>query len=211
MKLYDYFRSSAAYRTRIALNLKGLAYEQVPVHLARDGGEHKRSEYRAINPQARVPALELDGGTVLIQSPAILEYLEETHPEPALLPGDPARRAKIRAVAAIIGCDIHPLNNVSVLNYLRGPLGQPEDAVNAWYASWIAQGFEAIEALAEGGPFILGDTPSMADVYLVPQIYNARRFKVPLDAYRAIRRADTAAAGLEAFANAAPDRQPDAE
>jgi len=211
MKLYDYFRSSAAYRTRIALNLKGLAYEQVPVHLARDGGEHKRSEYRAINPQARVPALELDGGTVLIQSPAILEYLEETHPEPALLPGDPARRAKIRAVAAIIGCDIHPLNNVSVLNYLRGPLGQPEDAVNAWYASWIAQGFEAIEALAEGGPFILGDTPSMADVYLVPQIYNARRFKVPLDAYPAIRRADTAAAGLEAFANAAPDRQPDAE
>ena len=155
MKLYDYFRSSAAYRVRIALNLKGLAYERHEVHLVRDGGEHLKADYRAINPQARVPALELDDGTILTQSPAILEWIEETHPEPPLLPADPILRARVRAVAAIVACDIHPVNNLAVLKYLRGQLGHDQETVNAWYRHWIEEGFRAIETLVEGKTVLL--------------------------------------------------------
>jgi maleylacetoacetate isomerase len=205
MKLYDYFRSSAAYRVRIALNLKGLAYERHEVHLVRDGGEHLKADYRAINPQARVPALELDSGTILTQSPAILEWIEETHPEPPLLPADPILRARVRAVAAIVACDIHPVNNLGVLKYLRGPLGHDQETVNAWYRHWIEEGFRAIETLVEGEPFCFGDRPSLADVALVPQVYNARRFDVPLDPFPRIARINAACATIKAFVDARPE------
>jgi maleylacetoacetate isomerase len=205
MKLYDYFRSSAAYRVRIALNLKGLAYERHEVHLVRDGGEHLKAAYRAINPQARVPALELDSGTILTQSPAILEWIEETHPEPPLLPADPILRARVRAVAAVVACDIHPVNNLGVLKYLRGPLGHDQETVNAWYRHWIEEGFRAIETLVEGEPFCFGDRPSLADVALVPQVYNARRFNVPLDPFPRIARINAACATIKAFVDARPE------
>jgi maleylacetoacetate isomerase len=205
MKLYDYFRSSAAYRVRIALNLKGLAYERHEVHLVRDGGEHLKADYRAINPQARVPALELDDGTILTQSPAILEWIEETHPEPPLLPADPILRARVRAVAAVVACDIHPVNNLGVLKYLRGPLGHDQETVNAWYRHWIEEGFRAIETLVEGEPFCFGDRPSLADVALVPQVYNARRFDVPLDPFPRIARINAACATIKAFVDARPE------
>ena len=211
MKLYSYFRSSAAYRVRIALNLKGIAYETAPVHLVRDGGEQKTPAYKAINPQMRVPALELDDGTILTQSPAILDYLEEVHPSPALLPGDPVARARIRAVADIIGCDIHPLNNLPVLGYIKTEFGQDQAAVDRWYAHWITVGFEAIEQLIDPGQFAFGDTPGLADVFLVPQVFNARRFKVPLEAFPGICAVEQACLALPAFADAAPDNQPDAE
>lgn len=211
MKLYSYFRSSAAFRARIALNLKGLAHEIVPVHLVRDGGEHRTPAYRAINPQMRVPALELDDGQVLIQSQAIIEYLEETFPDPPLLPHDPLGRAKARAVAAVIGCDIHPLNNSGTLGYLRRGLGQEQAAIDAWYAHWIAAGFEAIEALIAPAPFAFGDSPGLADVFIVPQVFNAWRFKVPLDDFPKIRAVEAACHDLPAFQAAAPDAQPDAE
>jgi len=205
MKLYDYFRSSAAYRVRIALNLKGLAYERHEVHLVRDGGEHLKADYRAINPQARVPALELDDGTILTQSPAILEWIEETHPEPPLLPADPILRARVRAVAAVVACDIHPINNLGVLKYLRGQLSHDQETVNAWYRHWIEEGFRAIETLVEGRPFCFGDQPSLADVVLVPQVYNARRFDVPLDQFPKIANIDAACAAIKAFADAGPE------
>jgi maleylacetoacetate isomerase len=205
MKLYDYFRSSAAYRVRIALNLKGLAYERHEVHLVRDGGEHLTPAYRAINPQARVPALELDDGTILIQSPAILEWIEETHSEPPLLPADPILRARVRAVAAVVACDIHPVNNLGVLNYLRGQLGHDQETVNRWYRHWIEEGFCAIETLVEGEPFCFGDRPSLADVALVPQVYNARRFNVPLDPFPKIAHIDAVCTAIKAFADAAPE------
>lgn len=212
LTLYDYFRSSAAYRLRIALNFKDVDYRQVAVHLVRDGGEHLKADYRAINPQARVPSLQLEDGTVLTQSPAILEWLEETHPAPPLLPEDATLRAKIRAVAAIVACDIHPLNNLTVMKYLKGPLGADEAAVKAWYAHWVREGFEAIEALLpDDGPFAFGDLPTLADVCLVPQVFNARRFEVPLDAFPKIRMADEACNRLMPFAEAHPARQPDAE
>lgn len=208
--LYDYFRSGSAYRTRIALNLKGIPYQHHAVHLTRDGGEQHSDAYKAINPQERVPSLCLEDGTVLTQSPAILEWLEEVHPEPPLLPKDPIARAKVRAVAAIVGCDIHPLNNLSVLSYLRGPLDQDEASVRAWIATWIERGFAAIEELVEPGPFCFGEHPTMADLYLVPQVFGAARFSVPLDAFPKIMGIDAACAELAAFKRAHPSAQPDA-
>ncbi len=206
MRLYDYFRSSAAYRVRVALNLKGVAYESVPVHLVK--GEQSASGYLAINPQGRVPALAVDG-TVLVQSPAILEYLEETHPEPPLLPADPIRRARVRSVAALIGCDIHPLNNLAVLRRLKA-MGHEQPAIDEWYRHWVVTGLDAVEAMIEGGPFCFGETPTLADLYLVPQVFNARRFSVPLDRYPKIQAAEAACLALPAFRDAAPEAQPDA-
>lgn len=211
MRLYTYWRSSAAYRVRIALALKGISAEQVPVHLVRGGGEQHGSAYRAINPQERVPALELDDGTVLIQSPAILEYLEEVFPTPPLLPVAPVERAKVRAVAGIIGCDIHPPNNSSQLTYLRRELGQSEEQVAAWIARWIHDGFRAVEQLIDDAGYCFGPTPSLADIYLIPQVFSARRFNVPLDGFARILRVDALAATHPAFAAAHPARQPDAE
>ncbi|MFG1347382.1 maleylacetoacetate isomerase [Xanthobacter autotrophicus DSM 431] len=211
MRLYTYWRSSAAYRVRIALALKGIAVEQVPVHLVRNGGEQHAPAYRALNPQERVPALELDDGTVLIQSPAILEYLEEVFPAPPLLPAAPVERARVRGVAAIIGCDIHPPNNSSQLAYLRRTLGHDEGEVAAWIARWVGAGFAAVEALIGEDGFCFGPEPGLADVFLIPQLYSARRFDVPLDAYPRILRVEALAARHPAFAAAHPARQPDAE
>jgi maleylacetoacetate isomerase len=178
----------------------------------RDGGEHLKPDYRAKNPQARVPALELASGQVIPQSPAILEYLEEIHPFPALLPGQPEERARIRAVCAIIGCDIHPLNNSSVLGWLRRNNDADEAAVNRWYAHWVTEGFCAVEALlaSTSGPFAFGAEPTLADCYLIPQVFNARRFGVALDAFPRILAIDAHCATLPAFIAAAPDKQPDA-
>jgi len=207
VKLYGYFRSSADYRVRIAWNLKGLSYDQVPVNLLKR--EQDSADYAAVNPQKRVPSLDL-GDTILIQSSAILEYLEEAHPQPALLPRDLVRRAKVRAAAALIGCDIHPLNNLSTLRYLKNSLGHDQAAIDAWYAHWVQEGFEALEQLIDPGPFAFGAEPTLADVYLVPQVFNARRFAIPLDRYPRIVAVDAACARLEAFEKAQPDRQPDA-
>ena len=211
MKLYGYWRSGAAYRVRIAFNLKGVAYDPVGVHLLKNGGEQNAPAYRAVNPQGRVPSLVLDDGTVLIQSPAILEWLEESYPKPALLPEDRVLRAKIRGVAALIGCDIHPLNNLGPLNYLRDTFNADGAAVRAWATHWITCGFDAIEHLIEGGDFCFGSAPNLADVYLVPQVASARRFKVALDAFPKIGRVAESCASLEAFRRAAPEIQPDAE
>lgn len=208
MKLHGYFRSSAAYRVRIALNIKGVATEQAFVHLVRR--EHLAEDYRSLNPQGRVPALETDDGAVLIQSPAILEWIEENWPEPPLLPGDARARAEIRAACAVIGCDIHPLNNLSTLTWLKQRLGADQAAVDAWYAHWIHEGFAALEQLIRPGPYAFGDAPTMADLYIVPQVFNARRFSVPLDAYPKIRAVDEACRAQPAFAAAAPENQPDA-
>src|SRR5216684_2465869 len=210
LKLYSYFRSSAAYRVRIALNLKGLRYEILPVHLTKAGGEQRRPEYRGINPQMRVPAL-VSGGEVLTQSLAIIEYLEETQREPPLLSGDPVRRAKIRAIAQAIACDIHPLNNLVVLQYLKRTLKHEQAAIDSWYAHWIASGFEAIEAMIAPGPYAFGAEVSLADVCLVPQVANARRYKLPLENFPRIVAADAACQKLAAFEQARPENQPDAE
>jgi maleylacetoacetate isomerase len=211
MKLYSFFRSSAAYRARIALNLKGLSYETLSVHLTKDGGRNYRPEYRAVNPQMRVPALVTDAGETLIQSLAIIEYLDETHPEPPLLPKDALARAKVRALAELIACDIHPLNNTSPLRYLKNQLHQEQSAIDAWYHHWILTGFEALEALIDPGPYTCGDRVTLADVCLVPQVANARRFKVPLDRFPKIVAADAACLKLSAFDRARPENQPDAE
>jgi maleylpyruvate isomerase len=211
VKLYSYFRSSAAYRVRIALNLKSITPEIIPIHLLKDGGRHKSAEYRAINPQARVPSLVLDGGEVLTQSPAIIEYLDETVPQPPLLPTDPVARAQVRAVSQIIACDIHPLNNLGTLQYLKRSLGQEQAAIDAWYHHWVLSGFEAIEAMIKPGPYAFGPHVSLADVFLVPQVYNARRLKVPLDAFPKIVAVDAACLALPAFDKARPENQPDAE
>jgi maleylacetoacetate isomerase len=207
VKLYSYFRSSAAYRVRIALNLKELSYTQSPVNLLKK--EEKAPDYLDINPQGRVPALDI-GWTVLIQSPAILEYLDEIHPDPPFLPRDAVERARVRAVCAIIGCDIHPLNNVGPLRYLKHVLRQDQAAIDAWYVHWIREGFRAIESLIEPQPFAFGSRPGLADIYLVPQVYNARRFKIALEDYPRIAAVDAACAAVEAFRAAAPERQPDA-
>jgi maleylacetoacetate isomerase len=211
VKLYSYFRSSAAYRVRIALNLKGVAYETLPMHLVKDGGHNRRPEYRAVNPQMRVPALVAPGGEVLIQSLAIIEYLDETHPEPPLLPKDPIARAKVRALAELIACDIHPLNNTSPLRYLKNRMGQEQSAIDAWYHHWVREGFEALEALLAPGPYACGESVTLADICLVPQVANARRLKVPLDAFPKIVGVDAACLKLAAFERARPENQPDAE
>jgi maleylacetoacetate isomerase len=211
MKLYGYWRSGAAYRVRIGLNLKGVVYEHVGVNLLKNGGEQNAPAYRALNPQGRVPSLMLDDGTILIQSPAILEWLEETYPDPQLLPKDPVLRAKIRGIAALIGCDIHPLNNLGPLNYLRGAFKADSAAIYAWAGHWINHGFMAVEALLDDADFCFGAAPTLADVYLVPQVAGARRFKVPLDAFPKIERVAERCAVLEAFRRAAPESQPDAE
>jgi len=211
MKLYTYWRSTSSYRVRIALGLKGLKAEQAFVHLIRNGGEQNAASYRAINPQGRVPSLVLDDGTALTQSPAILEYLEEASPEPALLPKDPVTRAKVRAVAAIIASDIHPLHNIGPLTYIRQTFGRSEPEVMNWIATWIQRGFAAVEALIGDEDYCFGPEPGVADIYLVPQVYAARRFNVPLEAYPRIVRAEQRSASHPAFQRAHPDRQPDAE
>jgi len=211
VKLYSYFRSSAAYRARIALNLKGIAYETVSVHLVKDGGHNYRPEFRAVNPQMRVPVLVTDQGDRLIQSLAIIEYLDETHPEPPLLPKDPIGRAKVRALAELIACDIHPLNNTSPLRYLKNAMSQQQSAIDTWYHHWILAGFEALEGLIAAGPYACGSTVTIADICLVPQVANARRLKVPLDKFPKIVAVDAACLKLPAFDRARPENQPDAE
>jgi maleylacetoacetate isomerase len=209
MKLYSFFRSTASYRVRIALGLKNLPYDTAPIHLTRN--QHRADTFRAVNPQRRVPALELDDGTVLIQSLAIIEYLEETQPTPPLLPADPKARARVRAVAQIVSCDIHPLGNSGTRNYLMQTLGLDEAAVNAWSRHWIEEGLVAIEQMIEPGPYAFDGTPTLADICIVPQLANARRFGVDLGPFPRIIAVDAAARQHPAFAAAAPERQPDAE
>ena len=210
MKLYTYFRSSAAWRVRIAFGLKGLPWTPEFVHLTRDGGEQLRPEYRARNPTALVPTLETDTGALLAQSLAIIEYLDETHPSPPLLPHDKLARARVRAFALTVACEIHPLNNLRVLRYLGTGMGQDQAARDRWYAHWIAEGLGALEAMVGPGPFCFGAAPTLADICLIPQLGNARRMKCPVDAYPRLLAAEAAALALPAFADAAPDRQPDA-
>lgn len=211
MKLYNFFRSGTSHRLRIALNLKGLQTQYVAVDLRIE--QHLTDQFKAVNPQRLVPALEVDGN-VLIQSPAIIEWLEEKHPTPALLPSDLPARAHVRALAAIVGCDIHPINNRRILEYLRKQFGADEGAINAWCATWISDGFDAFEALlvadSKRGDFCFGHVPTLADVYLIPQIESARRFKVDLSQWPHISAVDAACARLDAFRLAAPALQPDA-
>jgi maleylpyruvate isomerase len=213
VKLYGYFRSSAAYRVRIALNLKGLAWEPVIVDLRAPVSAQQTPQFRALNPQQLIPVLQ-DGDNTLTQSLAIIEYLEETHPEPALLPRSPAQRAQVRALALAVACDIHPLNNLRVLNYLRNPLGHDDATVGAWYAHWIAQGLSALEAQAKrlsgDGRHTFGSEVTLADVCLVPQMANARRFNCDLGPFATLRAICAHLEALPAFARAAPEAQPDA-
>lgn len=216
MKLYTYFRSSAAYRVRIALNLKDIAYDSIPVHLLQDGGQQLLPAYRAVNPSALVPALD-DDGAILTQSLAMLEYLDETRPDVPLLPADALGRARVRALALAIACDAHPLTNLRVLKYLKNTLGLSDEAKQEWYRHWMAEGLAAVEALlAQGDPagtglFCHGDSPTMADCCLVPQVFNAQRFAIDLAPYPRVARIHAHCAGLPAFAAAHPSRQPDAE
>lgn len=215
MKLYTYFRSSAAYRVRIALNLKGLSYEAVPVHLLRDGGQQHSVAYRSRSPLGTVPALENDGGENLTQSLAIIEYLEDTHPLPPLLPKVAESRARVRAIAQTIACDIHPINNLRVLQYLGKEFAASQEQKDAWYRNWVSLGLAAVERLLAGdsrtGTFCHDETPTLADCCLVPQVFNARRFQCSLDEMPTIRRIVDACEQLRAFQEAAPVRQPDAE
>jgi maleylpyruvate isomerase len=214
MKLYTFFRSSASYRARIALNLKGLDYEQIPIHLRRGGGEQFSATYKAINPQALVPALE-DQGRTVTQSLAIIEYLEERYPNPPLLPADPADRAWVRSMALIIACEVHPIQNLRVLNYLKNEHKQSDDAVNNWARHWINLGLSALDQMvlrgAQPAKFCAGDVPTVADICLVPQLANARRFGCDLSRFPTLLRIESHCAALPAFANAAPEKQPDAE
>lgn len=214
MQLYSYFRSSAAYRVRIALNLKGLPYETVPVHLLKDGGQQLAPAYRKLNPSALVPTL-VDGDLALGQSLAIIEYLEETHPQPPLLPSDPAGRARVRAIAQGIACDLHPLNNLRVLKYLKHEMKVEEEVKNAWYRHWVQVGLDSLEAMLADSPqtgrFCHGDAPTLADLCLVPQLYNARRFDCDLSGVPTLARIDEACRALPAFEAAAPEKQPDAQ
>lgn len=211
MRLYNFFRSGTSHRLRIALNLKGLSFDYVAVDLRKE--ENLSVDFKAINPQGLVPALVTDNDQVLIQSPAIIEWLEEKYPTPALLPADEASRARVRALAAIVGCDIHPVNNRRILEYLRKQFGADEVAINEWCRTWITNGFDALESLLAAdsarGAFCFGDMPSLADVYLVPQIESARRFNICLDRWPSILAVDMACARLDAFCRAAPGIQPD--
>ncbi|ALK88385.1 maleylacetoacetate isomerase [Limnohabitans sp. 63ED37-2] len=211
MKLYSFFRSGTSHRLRIALNLKGVATDYVAVDLRVD--EQQGDAFKSVNPQQMVPALDT-GKQVLIQSPAIIEWLEEKHPTPALLPAGAEDRARVRALAAMVGCDIHPLNNRRVLQTLRKQFGANEDAINAWCANWISSGFDAYEALisadTQRGRFSFGDSPTLADVYLIPQVESARRFNVDLTQWPHIMAVEKACMALEAFQKAAPGQQPDA-
>ncbi len=211
MKLYNFFRSGTSHRLRIALNLKGLAVDYVPVDLRTE--QHLQAAYKALNPQGLVPAL-VDGDQVLIQSPAIIEWLEERYPSPALLPQGDRQRAHVRALAAMVGCDIHPINNRRILEYLRQQFKADEAAINAWCATWISAGFDAFEALLAAdksrGDFCFGGRPGLADVYLVPQVESARRFKVDMTRWPLISAVDAACMKLDAFEQATPVKQPDA-
>lgn len=209
IRLYSYWRSSAAYRVRIALNLKGLQYETVSVSLAPGVSAHRADAYRAINPQMLVPFLQ-DGAIGIAQSMAILEYLEENYPETPLLPGDEPLRSAVRAFCNHIACDIHPLNNLRVQQYIKNRLGADDQAARDWYEHWIHEGFAPAEELAGDGPFVFGEAPTLADALLVPQLYNARRFEVPLEAFPKLVRIVEACNELSAFKKAAPERQPDA-
>ena len=204
--LYDYYRSSAAYRVRIALNLKGVDYESRPVNLLHS--EQRGDDYRALNPQGLVPMLEIDGHR-LTQSLSIMVYLDQVYPEQPLMPRDPVDGAHVRAMALTIACDIHPLNNLRVLKYLSNELGLPQEERDTWYMHWIREGLPALETLAKpgAGKFLFGDEPTIADICLVPQLYNARRYNVPLDDFPTLLRADANAQQIEAFAAAHPDRQ----
>lgn len=209
-RLYSFFRSGTSHRVRIALNLKGLGYEQIAVDLRRD--EHLGAAYEAVNPQKLVPALDI-GDAVLTQSSAILEWLEERYPTPPLLPSNPLARAQVRALAAIVGCDIHPVNNRRILEALRHDFGADDRAIDAWCGRWISAGFDAFEALAVrqgAGPFACGPEPTLADVYLIPQIESARRFKVELSRWPRLQAIDAACGALDAFRRAAPSAQADA-
>ena len=214
MKLYSYFRSSAAYRVRIALNLKNLPYDYAPVHLLRDGGEQLKPAYRRLNPDAILPTL-VDGDNILTQSLAIIEYLEETHPEPPLLPKSPVDRAYVRSVALQVACEIHPVNNLRVLKYLKHTIGADDATRDEWYRHWVEAGFTTLEEHLAGdsrtGRFCFGDTPTMADACLVPQVFNAQRFKTDMTRFPTIQRIHDHASQLDAFARAAPGAQPDAE
>ncbi len=213
MELYTYFRSSAAYRVRIALNLKGLKADYRYVHLVKDGGQQHKPEYLALNPQGLVPAL-VDHGQVLTQSLAIIEYLEETHLQPPLLPKDAPGRARVRALAQVVACDIHPLNNSRLLKYLERELHADEAARNTWYRYWVVEGFTALEKLLAGnsrtGKFCHGDQPTLADICLVPQVFNAKRFETDLAPFPTIRRIHDHCLTLKAFTDAAPEQQADA-
>jgi maleylacetoacetate isomerase len=211
LKLHSYFRSSASYRCRIALNLKGLPYDLAFVHLVKDGGQQLAPAYRALNPQALLPTLEHEG-RVLTQSLAIVEYLEEVWPQPPLLPGDAGMRAKVRAFALAIACDVGPVNNLRVLRYLKRTLGQEQATIDAWYRHWTEGGLAACQALlpATEHPFCFGEQPTLADICLIPQMYNARRFNSDLSAVPRLVAIDAACCALPAFAKAAPEAQPDA-
>lgn len=215
LTLYEYFRSSSSFRTRIALNLKGLEYRHVSVHLRRNGGEQFSDEYRRLNPQQLVPTLVDDAGNALSQSLAIIEYLEETHPQPALLPTSPHARARVRSMAQLVACEMHPLNNLRVLLYLRRELGQDEDGLQRWIHTWLAQGFDGFEGMlsrsADTGRFCHGDSPTLADICLVPQVFNAQRFDFDVSRYPTLWRIHNHCMGLEAFEKAQPANQPDAE
>ncbi len=214
LRLYSYWRSSAAYRVRIALGLKDLDYELAPIHLVRDGGEHKTPDFREMSPQGLVPVLDHDGVTIS-QSLAILEYLEEVFPDKPLLPSTTVDRARVRSLAQIVACEIHPLNNLRVMNYLKDTMSISEQQFSDWYRHWIVEGFDAFEQRLESehetGRYCHGDSPGLADAFLVPQVYNARRFEIELDAYPRIEAIDAECAALAAFRDAAPEQQSDAE
>jgi maleylacetoacetate isomerase len=215
MKLYTYYRSSAAFRVRIALNLKGLHYDSIPIHLVKDGGQQRHQGYLEKNPQGLVPMLQTEDEQNLSQSMAIIEYLEEVFPQPALLPESPVQRAQVRAISQAIACDIHPLNNLRVLQYLTNTLKQDVEQKNTWYRHWVKQGFAALEVTLSSsettGRFCFGDTPGMADCLLIPQVYNAQRFAVNMADYPTIAGINESCLALDEFAQALPENQPDAE